>query len=679
MARPVRYTIILLTVGLCAGLAAFGGWRFARASAPVNGPIVLISVDGMRADRLRPYNTSAPARPAIDALVADGVVFDRAYAHSPQTLPSHASLLTGRLPFETGVRDSAGFTLPAGERTLAEMLADRGYATGGVVSSFLLRKATGVGQGFTLFDADLSTDADSAPVLQRDAQASTAVAEHWLESAGTERAFLFLHLSELTRPRAVAAAAADNASEDRVAAADAAIGRLIKFLKAHQLYDRTTIIVTSDHGESEGEHGESGHGLFTYDETLRVPLVVKQPQGEGHGRRVHDVVQLVDIVPTVLDLAKAPIPGNLRGKTLVPLLDGDTRGATLVYAESLYGHYHHGWRERLSITDGRYRFVSGASDELYDLEKDPGELRNIVDAQPEVASRMRAALKTFAAGPLPKMAAMTPADREMLDAFGYVGDVDATSRPDDTSVDRQDQIAFVMRYREAADAAYARDWTVAIDRLRALTGEHPERADLWRRLALAAGAAERIDLAADAFSRAATLSPSDSGAALGAASALVRARKFEDAKRFAQQALDTPGATPETIAIGHEILARTALAVKELDMARAEADLAEQALPGWPVRAYVDGRIALDRRQYDEALTHFGPALDAITKPPHRPLADLRLLTAEALVGLQRYSEAEYLLLQETKDGVAPSRARALLAAVYKATGRTDEAKTLTH
>src|SRR5689334_18371977 len=136
-------------------LAAIGGWRYARASAPVNGPIVLISMDGVRADHLPAYGAATVPTPALAALAADGVVFERAFSHSPQTLPSHASLLTGRLPFEHGVRDSTGFTLPSGERTLAEMLADRGYATGGVVSSFLLRKDTGIAQGFALFDADL--------------------------------------------------------------------------------------------------------------------------------------------------------------------------------------------------------------------------------------------------------------------------------------------------------------------------------------------------------------------------------------------------------------------------------------------------------------------------------------------------------------------------------------------
>src|SRR5262249_47902471 len=158
----------------------------ARVSAPINGPIVLISVDSLRPDHLSTYGYATGKTPAIDRLAADGVVFERAYAHSPQTLPSHASLLTGRLPFETGVRDTVGFRLQDEERTLAEMLRDRGYATGGVVASFALRKASGVGQGFTLFDDESVAD-EKAPTGSpvRDGSVAATVAEKWLDSAGT--------------------------------------------------------------------------------------------------------------------------------------------------------------------------------------------------------------------------------------------------------------------------------------------------------------------------------------------------------------------------------------------------------------------------------------------------------------------------------------------------------------
>jgi arylsulfatase A-like enzyme/Tfp pilus assembly protein PilF len=675
LARPVRYTFILILVALGTCLAAVGGWRYARASAPVNGPIVLISVDGLRPDRLPAYGFHDIETPAIDALAADGVVFDRVYAHVPQTLPSHATLLTGRLPFETGVRDGVGFVLPAGERTVAEMLRDRGYATGAVVSSFLLRKATGINQGFMFFDDDLPADEENGKaLLQRSGAAAEEIAEHWFDSIGTDRAFLFLHLSDLDRPRD-ADSAAPRSYDARSVDADLAIGRLVKYLKAHQLYDRTTILLVADHGEGLGEHGESGHGLLISEDTLRVPLIVKQPSGEGHGLRVKAMAQLADIVPTILDLAKAPMPGNLRGRTLTPLLKGGQREAVPVYSESLFARYHFGWSELSSVTDGRYRFIKAPHEELYDLDHDAAAHDNVIDAHPKIAATLRAALKDFAAGPAPTPAVVSADERAALEAFGYVGQFDG---PISTTAleDPKEHADIVERYRQAVDAVVAGDLNGAIDRFRALVRDEPERVDLWLHLAAAATDDERMDVAAEAFKQATRLTPEAAEASLGAADALIRLRKLDEARHYAQQAIDTPRVAPDAASEGHELLARIALARRDADAARDEAAAAEQADARRPIGAYIEGRIALDRRRYDEAFTAFEPIL-ATVDGPGRPLADVRVLAAEALVGLDRYSEAEYLLLEQLKSQPRSTRARSLLATVYRDTGRTEEAKSL--
>src|SRR6202158_6073527 len=155
VSRPFRFTFILVLAALGTGLAAVSGWRYARASAPVSGPIIVISIATLRADHLPAYGYRNVKTPAIDALAADGTVFERAYSHSPQTLPAHASLLSGRLPFETGVRDNLGFVIKAGERLLPQMLRERGYATGGIVSAYVLRRETGISQGFDFFDGEM--------------------------------------------------------------------------------------------------------------------------------------------------------------------------------------------------------------------------------------------------------------------------------------------------------------------------------------------------------------------------------------------------------------------------------------------------------------------------------------------------------------------------------------------
>jgi len=216
VSRPLRYTFILVLVALGTTLAAVGGWRYARASAPVPGPIILISVDTLRADHLPAYGYRNVMTPAIDSLARDGIVFERAYGHAVQTLPAHVALLSGRLPFDTGVRDDAGL-VKASERLLPQMLRDRGYATGGVVSSGLLRRETGIAQGFNFFD-DPSTSSESpraqsrgddmpaaaveltASQLRRDGAEAEAIAERWLSTVGSTRLFLFLHLHEPHAP-----------------------------------------------------------------------------------------------------------------------------------------------------------------------------------------------------------------------------------------------------------------------------------------------------------------------------------------------------------------------------------------------------------------------------------------------------------------------------------------------
>ena len=347
MSRPIRFTFILFLAGLCTALAAVGGWRYARASAPLSGPIILISIDTLRADHLPPYGYAHVKTPAIAALAADGVVFERAYSHSPQTLPAHAALLSGKLPSENGVRVDEGAAIKPNERLLPQMLRDRGYATAGVVSSALLGKSTGIGQGFEFFES---------PSLagSRDGDKSEKIAERWLESHST-RAFMFLHLDEPHAPYEPPDRFAEFAAYDgEIAYADEIVGRLVKYLKSHQLYDRSTIVLLSDHGEGLGEHGEDEHGLFVNQEAVHVPLIIKQESNTSPGRRVRDVVQHIDLVPTILDLVKAPLPWGLRGRSLKPLLEGTGRPEPVsVYSESLYGRTHFGWSAVTALTSDR--------------------------------------------------------------------------------------------------------------------------------------------------------------------------------------------------------------------------------------------------------------------------------------------------------------------------------------
>ena len=599
MARPFRYTFILILVAVGTGLAAFSGWRYARASAPINGPIVIVSIDALRADRLPAYGYAAGHTPAIDSLAAEGIVFERAYSHVPQTLPAHAALLTGRLPFENGVRDSVGFTLSPTERTLAAMLRDRGYSTGGVVSSFLLRKESGVGQGFGFFDATWPDRPDGTLILQRDGTESERIAQQWLDSAGTTRAFLFLHLAEPTVLTAQPERFAKLAPYDgRIAYADEILGRLVAYLKAHQLYDQSTIVILSDHGEGLGDHGEQGHGLLLYDEALRVPLIVKPASGAGAGRRVETPVQHIDLVPTILDLAKAPIPGNLRGRSLAPLFSKTGRfDERMIYAESLFGRYHFGWSPLTSLSDGRYRYTSGPSPELYDLQEDPASRTNLVAGRPELTTRFEKALKAMTPVARPQaMSSVTSADVARFEGLGYVGTAETPTVAPPASAERAVNVATVEIYRSAVRRLAAHEWAAAIDGFKALTAAEPASTDAWRQLAGAATRAERHEVAADAYAHVVELAPDRADAYLGGATALIRLRKFDEARRRVQRMLEAMIGDAPDISEAHALLARAALGRRNFDTARIEATRAEEMDAARPVIAYVTGRIALEQR-----------------------------------------------------------------------------------
>lgn len=527
MARSFRYLLILVLVATGTGLAAVGGWRFARTSAPANGPIILISVDSLRADRLPAYGYHNVRTPAIDSLAADGVLFERAYSHAPLTLPAHASLLSGRLPFETGVRDDSGFTVKPEEQMLSHMLRARGFATAGVASSPALGARTGIGQGFDFYDADMPRVTPAADVRsrERDGQESERIAEQWLADQRSSRVFLFLHLNEPHAPyEPPERFGLLDPYDGEVAYADEIIGRLTTYLKSRHLYDQATIILLADHGEGLGDDGERGHGVFLNDDTIHVPLIVKQAGNARAGSRVADIVQQIDIVPTLLDLAKAPAPGNLQGLSLKPLLDGPARlPGRSVYSETLYAQYHFGWRGQTALTD--------AGETTIHAPTDGGTLPDIEEKRPALDS-----------------------------------------------------------YRQALDLAAMRNWSEASDRLQQILAEDPQMIDAWDRLAAFSIRAERFDQAVEAYRRVIELGgpdryaeaeqefvdelkdfPTDTVASASLAS-LHQAAGRPDAARHTIDEMLRAAPTPETYAAATRLW--TAFGNKKLaDAVRAQARL----------------------------------------------------------------------------------------------------------
>jgi choline-sulfatase len=664
LARPLRYTLILVLVAVGTMLAAVGGWRYARASAPVPGPIILISIDTLRADHLPIYGYDRIATPAIDMLARDGIVFDRAYSHSPQTLPSHVAMLTGRLPFETGVRDDKPGQLKPNERLLAQMLRDRGYATGGVVSSGLLRRATGVAQGFDFFDDpssvedhELAGDVELTPgQRRRDGGASETIAEHWFDAVGSTRVFLFLQLHDLHAPYPPAQSSGVASYDGQIAYVDEVLGRFLRYLKKHQLYDQSTIVLVSDHGEGLGNHGEQQHGLFLYEEDIHVPLILKQAAGPGAGRHIADVVQVADIVPTVLDLAKAPAPRNLRGRSLKPLADGTgTIPETTVYAESQYGRNRFGWSELVSIRDGRFQYIRAPREELYDVQRDPHQRRSI-------AGEAGAALKKQA---------------ELQDSLARVlGEEPTSAGGSDISApaDPKDRPELAETYRTALEFVSSRQWPKAIDLLQKLTRDVPESPDVWNQLARVASLSERYDLALAAYEHIIDLDGSEARPLIDAANVLLTMHRLDEAEDFGMRAVDAAGSAQRALAEAHEVLTRIALTRHDADAAREHAQASRKADSSSVLPLYVDARLLYEEGNVADALMRLEKAVAALKKDQSSPPAGLHYLTAEALIWDDRPAEAEAHLLEELREFPHDLDARAALAGLYHSGGEQERA-----
>jgi arylsulfatase A-like enzyme/Flp pilus assembly protein TadD len=666
----------LILAAIVAGLSAAGTLMWRRAGRPptATGPIVLISIDTLRADHLPVYGYAGVRTPAIDRLAATSTVFDRAYSHAPQTLPAHSAILTGELPFQTGVRDNIGFTLKDGQWTLPAALRARGWATGGFVSAYVLRRATKIDQGFDTYDANLPSVSSEVALgqVQRDGAATLDAAEQWLAKRSTDRVFLFLHLYEPHKPYKPPARFGQYAPYDgEIAYADEIVGRLLDRLQADKLFDASTIILLADHGEGLGDHGEQEHGMFLYDETTRVPFIVKLP-GQREARRVTAPAQHIDVAPTVLALVGLHAPADLRGRNLVPAIEGrGTIPDAGIYAEAMLPRYHFGWSEIYSLTDARYRYIRAPRDELYDLPGDPKEQSSIAAGRAQVTQAMRGALTQMIAGTsLAAPASVSDEDRQRLAALGYVGSASesALQTPADQLPDPKDKAAVLEAYRKATELAGEMKFDDAARAYRAVLAGDPEMSDVWTQLALAYIRLGQSADAVDAFRHVIERDPKDEGALLGAATELLRLKRYDQAQKYGELAASvTPGP-------GHEALARIALARNDAAAARREAQLAQQADPTLPMPEIVEGMLLYNAGRYAECVTPFARAQQALAARTVQ-VPDIHYYIGDALARLGRYPEAERFLNAEVAIFPFNTRARAGLAMLYRATGRDAESE----
>jgi arylsulfatase A-like enzyme/Flp pilus assembly protein TadD len=607
---PRRLALFFAVAALAAVAAIAVSSRRGR-SREAGRNVLLVTVDTLRADAVGAYGRTDASTPWMDRLAAAGARFSFAHAHNVTTLASHANILSGRLPTGHGVRDNAGFRFPSGIATLATLLKARGYKTAAFVSAFPLDSRFGLARGFDVYD-DRFVDAQARPVLleqERSGPATVALAKSWIEAAGPAPWFCWVHVYEPHAPYAppepYASRFASRPYDGEVAAADAALGPLLEpILKAGRA-GRTVVVLTADHGESLGEHGEATHGIFAYEATLRVPLLFYSP---GARPRVVDApARHVDVLPTILDALALPLPAGLPGRSLVDAAAGAAAGDAPTYFEALSGQLNRGWAPLHGVLENRKKLVELPLPELYDLASDPAEVRNLAASSPEPLERLRGrlrALQAADAGAAPSRE--EEATLEKLRSLGYVGAAKAPRKehygPEDdpkalVPVDKelQDVVALFSSGQKEA----------ALDRCRALVRERPGLPLALVYLGQLEREAGNLGASVFALRRALALNPEDTVTATMLAADLAQAGKASEAI-----ALLEPWASRAEPDI--DVLLTTALAAARLDRA-ADAERAlerARALDPSSARVLVGlGSVRLTAGMRDAAREAFEQAL----------------------------------------------------------------------
>jgi arylsulfatase A-like enzyme/Tfp pilus assembly protein PilF len=388
--------------------------------------VLLVTIDTLRADAVGVYGSRAAATPWIDRLAAAGVRFDQAHAHNVVTFPSHSNILSGRYPLEHGVRDNSGFRFPKDTDTLATLLKSRGYRTAAFVSAFPLASRFGLERGFDAYDDHFLTgeSGSALAVQERHGPETVAAARRWWESQGDAPKFLWLHLYEphfpYEPPEPFASRFRDDPYQGEVAAGDAALEPLLAPLLQAGKPGRTLVVLTADHGESRGEHGEKTHGIFAYEGPLRVPLVVFCPRLLAPSV-VAEPVRHVDLVPTILDAVAVQVPEGLAGRSLLPVATGSRASAPPTYFEALSGMTNRRWAPLYGVIRDRMKYIDLPLPELYDLASDPKEDHNLAASRPQELEEMRGLLVRLRSADRGIESVKESAEtRERLRALGYV-------------------------------------------------------------------------------------------------------------------------------------------------------------------------------------------------------------------------------------------------------------------
>ncbi|MFQ5804823.1 MAG: tetratricopeptide repeat protein [Phycisphaerae bacterium] len=638
--------------------------------------VLLISIDTCRADYLGCYGRRQAITPNIDAIAAQGCLFESAVSPVPLTLPAHSSILTGTVPPYHGVRDNSAYRLGSSIDTLAEVLNEQGFATAAVVSAFVLDSKFGLDQGFDEYHDRFLREHKAGEIIERKGDEATNIALEWLTKHKDDRSFLFLHYFDphfpYEPPEPFDTQFAEDPYAGEIAFVDLCIGRVIRHLRDLGIYESSLIIVAGDHGEMLGEHGESTHGYFVYQSAVKVPWIIRAPDRRAGGR-IPDLVGLIDIVPTACALLGIQRPPQAQGVDLSAHLDRTVPSDKdrVIYAESLTPTKYNA-NPLVALVTSRWKYIQTTRPELYDLARDPTESNNLAASEPDCAKAMQDQLRRIIEQQHRQpdedsRLEMGAEDLRRLEALGYLAGASATEELDiDPSKDDPKDLIASHELREKLSLLLTRKEHAGAQKVcEELLRERPDRPDGY--IGLAMIAVEQHDLSgAIPFLRKATeLEPHDVVANGMLGSLLVKTGRADEAIDCFRRVLDRK---PDSFA-AHYGLAEALEARDKADEALAHYRQALQFDPE-PARAHHKlGRALQVKGEIDEAIRHFQRALQI--KPD---LAEVQHNLASLLVNQGRLDEAIDHYRQALAIDPDYARAHHNLGVALGGKGRTAEA-----
>lgn len=662
--RASRLAVAVLLLLATAGCGRRGEQQLPRIGDFPGAPVVIISIDTLRADHLPLFGYKSVETPNIDALRRDGILFTNAWSHVPLTLPSHVSLLTGQLPAENGVRDNLGYRVAAQGTSLPELLHANGYATGAAVSAYVLRGETGLRALFDDYDDAIAFQSGVAlGDVQRPGAQTEAIAERWIDGHKQKPFFFLLHLFEPHAPYAPPEPFRSrfaNPYDGEIATADAIVGSFVGALKKQGIYDRAIVVLLSDHGEGLGDHGEAEHGIFLYRESLHVPLIMKLPKNTAANATVDAPAGLIDVMPTIASLTRVKVPAGGRGMPLTRLTS-----SRRIFSETMYPRLHLGWSDLRSLADSTHHFIDAPRPELYDLQSDPGEKHDVLADQRRVYASFRDEIGQYPRE-LQQPSQIDPEEARKLANLGYL-----TGRASATGAlpDPKDHIGELALYEEAVKTLAAGQYGPAIESLRAIVSRNANFTDALEQLAGAYEGAGRYAEAAETYKQVLAKNPSMTEVvALSLGAVYMNLGRYADARAHAELAMNrSPGAA-------HLLLGRVAFAQKDFAGAEREGREAMKDAHFTTQAAMLISESLVKRDRAADAVALLDQqkrANEAAGTPPPRGFDADR---ADALLHAGRVGDAENALREEIRLFPHDNRAYGDLAAIYVLQGNATEA-----